>query len=152
MSHIESVKVTITDLEALKDACKAMGVEFVQGKKEYTWFGQSVDGSAPPGFTKEDLGKCDHVVRIPGVNYEVGVVPARTADGKPAKGYTLLYDFWGSSGRHDGTKLKEKFGAGLTKLVDQYSLAALKRKASAKGYLTSTKVVDGKIHLTVRGF
>ena len=153
MSHIESVKVTITDLEALKDACTAMGVEFVQGKKEYNWFGQSVgDHPLPAGFAKEDLGKCDHVIRVPGVNYEVGVVPARTADGKAAKGFTLLYDFWGSAGRHDGSKLKAKFGDGLTKLVDEYSLAALKRKAAAKGYLTTTKVVDGKIHLTVRGF
>jgi len=153
MSHIESVKVTITDLAALKDACKSLGVDFVEGRTEYNWFGQSVgDYPLPTGFAKSDLGKCDHVVRVPGVNYEVGVVPARNPDGTRAKGYTLLYDFWGRAGRHDGSKLKEKFGAGLTKLVDAYSLAALKRKAAAKGLMTTTKVVDGKIHLTVRGF
>jgi hypothetical protein len=153
MSHIESVNVTITDLAALKDACTALGVDFVEHKKTYNWFGQSVgDYPLPKGFKKEDLGQCDHVIRVPGVNYEVGVVPARNADGTAAKGYTLLYDFWGHSGMHDGQKLKAKFSTGLTKLVDAYSLAALKRKASAKGLLTTTKVVDGKVHLTVRGF
>jgi hypothetical protein len=148
MSHVESVNVQITDLEALKDACKRLGVEFVPGKKNYNWFGRSVgDYKLPEGFTAEELGKCEHVIKVPGVNYEIGVVPA-----KKGKGYTLLFDFWGSAGRHDGMKLKAKFGAGLTKLVDAYSIEALKRKAKSKGYLTTEKVVDGKTHLVVRGF
>lgn len=151
MSHIESVNVTITDLEALKDACTAMGVEFVPNKKTYKWFGMSVgDYPLPKGFKADELGKCDHVVRVPGVNYEIGVVGARNPDGSKAKGYTLLYDFYGRGGTHDGEKLRDKFKTGLTKLVDAYSLEALRRQAKAKGYLHSTKVVDGKTYLTVR--
>lgn len=149
MSHVESVNVEITDLKSLKAACSAMGVEFRENQKQYEWFGQSVgDYKLPAGFTAEDLGKCEHALHVPGVNYEIGVVPNR--GGK--KGYTLLYDFWGSSGRHDGQKLKQKFGAGLTKLVDAYSLEALKAKAKAKGLFSTTKVVGGKTHLTVSGF
>src|ERR1039458_6520976 len=129
MSHIESVNVVITDLEALKDACKRLGVDFIANKKTYNWFGYSVgDTPLPEGFTAEELGHCDHAIHVPGVTYEVGVVPC-----KKGKGYTLLVDFWGKSGRHDGEKLKAKFGAGLTKLVDAYSIEALKRKARAKG-------------------
>jgi hypothetical protein len=148
MSHIESVNVVITDLEALKDACKRLGVDFISNKKTYNWFGRSVsDYPLPVGFTADDLGKCDHVVKVSGVNYEVGVVPLKTG-----KGYTMLFDFWGRSGQHDGEKLKTKFGAGLTKLVDAYSIEALKRKARAKGYMTTEKVVGGKTLLTVTGF
>lgn len=153
MSHIETVNVTIMDLDALEVAAQSLGAELVRGKRTYNWFGTSVgDYPLPAGFQKEDLGKCDHVVRVPGVNYEIGVVPARNPDGTPAKGHTLLYDFWGSGGKHDGQRLKEKFSNGLTKLVDAYSLEALKAKAKAKGFLSTTKVVDGKTILTVTGF
>ena len=145
MSHIESVNVTITNLEALKAACGRMGAEFVENKKSYNWFGVSVgDYPIPHGFTKDDLGKCEHAIRVPGVVAEVGVVKQ-----KDGKGYTLLYDFYGNSSAHDGGRLKEKFGTGLTKLVDQYSLAALQRKAKAKGYMHTAKVVNGKTYLTV---
>lgn len=144
MSHVESVKTTITDLSALKAACTRMGVEFVEGKKAYRWFGRSVgDYPLPAGFTKDDLGKCDHVIKVPGTDYEVGVVKLKD---KP--GYTMLYDFWGP-----GQGLLKKFGTGLTKLVDNYSVEALKSKARAKGYLTTeTTAPNGAIILKVTGF
>ena len=144
MSHVESVNVTITDLEALKAACKRMGVEFVENKKTYAWWGHSVgDYPIPAGFTKEDLGKCDHVIRVPGVGYEVGVVKK-----KDGKGYTMLYDFYGK-----GQGLLTKFGKGLTRLVDNYSVEALKAKARRLGYMSQeTKLPTGGIKLTVTGF
>lgn len=148
MSHIESVNVVITDLTALKAACTRLGVEFLENKKTYNWFGRSVgDYPIPNGFAAEDLGKCEHAIKVPGVRYEVGVVPL-----KEGKGYTLLYDFYGRSATHDGEKLKQKFGDGLTKLVDAYSLEALKAKARAKGYMSQEKTVNGKTHLVVTGF
>ena len=148
MSHVESVNVTITDLNALKAACTRLGVEFLENKKTYNWFNFSVgDYPLPVGFTAEDLGKCEHVIKVPGVHYEIGVVPLKTG-----KGYTLLYDFYGRSAAHDGEKLKEKFGTGLTKLVDGYSIEALKAKARAKGYMSQEKIVNGKTHLVVTGF
>ena len=148
MSNVESVNVQITDLKSLKAACERLGVEFRENQKTYTFFGRSVgDYPLPAGFTAEELGKCEHAIHVPGVRYEIGVVPLKTG-----KGYTLLYDFYGRSGHHDGEKLKDKFGTGLTKLVDAYSLEALKAKARAKGYISSEKVVNGKTHLVVTGF
>ena len=148
MSHVEQVNVQITDLKSLKAACERLGAEFRENQKTHTFFGRSVgDYPLPVGFTAEDLGKCEHAIHVPGVNYEIGVVPLKTG-----KGYTLLYDFYGSSGRHDGGKLKEKFGTGLTKLVDGYSIEALKAKARAKGYMSQEKIVNGKTHLVVTGF
>ena len=153
MSHIEQIDVVIADLDALKAACERLGVQFLANKKTYTWFGRSVgDYKLPEGFTAEELGHCEHAIKVPGVNYEVGVVPLKGAPGK----FTLLYDFWGiphsKSSPHDGHKLKQKFGDGLKKLIDAFSVEALKRKARAKGYMCQEKTVDGKIVLTVKGF
>jgi hypothetical protein len=144
MSHVENCKVKVMDLTALKAACKRMGVEFVENKRTYNWYGRSVgDYPLPAGFKAEDLGKCDHVIRVPGVGYEVGVVKS-----KNGKGFDLLYDFWGP-----GQGLLTKFGQGLTKLADAYSVEALKAKALAQGYISNEVVADnGEITLTVSGF
>ncbi|EIQ01079.1 hypothetical protein OpiT1DRAFT_05647 [Opitutaceae bacterium TAV1] len=141
MSHVESVSVKITDLNSLKAACARLGVEFLEGRKTYKWYGRSVgDYKLPEGFTAEDLGKCEHAIRVPGVDYEIGV--AKAPDGK---GYTCLYDFWGP-----GEGLLKKFGKGLTKLVDMYSLETLKAKARAKGYLSREAALpNGKTRLIV---
>lgn len=141
MSHIETVSVKITDLNALKSACAVLGVEWVEGKRTYQWFGRSVgDYPVPEGFSAEDLGNCEHVIRVPGVDYEIGVV--KCPDGP---GYTCLYDFWGP-----GEGLLKKFGKGLTKLIDRYSVEALKAKARAKGYMSrEAQLSNGKTQLIV---
>lgn len=141
MSHVESCRTAITDLTALKAACTRMGVEFVENTKTYRWWGRSVgDYPIPAGFTAKDLGHCDHVIRVPGVGYEVGVVK-----NKSGKGYTLLYDFYGQ-----GQGLLEKFGKGLTKLADAYSVEVLKAKALAQGYFAEEATADnGEITLKV---
>jgi len=143
MSHVESVSTVIKDLDSLRKACEVLGVKFIEGKKNYEWWGHSVgDYPLPKGFTAEDLGKCDHVIQVPGVKYEVGVVPL-----KDKSGYTLLYDFYGN-----GQGLLKKFGNGLTNLVDRYSAETLKKQALKKGYFTKETIKDGKIQLTVTGF
>lgn len=142
MSHIETVKTTLTDIKAVRAACERLGVEFVEGKRTYKWYGRAL-GKVPEGLDPKDLGKCDHVIKVPGVEYEVGLVQA-----KDGKGYRLAYDLWGP-----GAGLAQKFGKSMDKLIDAYSVEALKLKARAKGYLTSEKVTtDGKILLTVTGF
>lgn len=148
MSHIEKCSVVVTDLEALEAACKQLGAQLLRDVSSYKWYGRSVgDTPLPAGFTTADLGKCDHIVKVPGVNYEIGVVR-----NKVGKGYSLLYDFWGinsPASTHDGHKLREKFGNGLTKLIDRYSVETLKRKARAKGYTTREQTVGSKTVLTV---
>ena len=144
MSHVETCKTQFTNLPALEAACKRAGVEFIRNKREYAWWGHSVgDYPIPAGFTAADLGKCDHVIRVPGVGYEIGVVK-----NKNGKGYTLLYDFYGQ-----GQGLLKKFGQGLTKLADAYSVEVLKAKAMAQGYLTNEVTAEnGEITLTVTTF
>src|SRR6266446_5904173 len=93
MSHVAEIDMEIKDLDALKAAAQDLGLEFCEGQQTYKWYGHSVgDFPMPAGFKEQDLGKCEHALRVkgnPGA-YEIGIVPRR--DGRP--GYTLLWDFW----------------------------------------------------------
>jgi hypothetical protein len=129
MSHIETGNFKYKDLEALEQAAKEFGAEFVRGKTKYGWYGTSVgDYPIPNGFVVADLGHCDHVIRLKGCSYEIGVV-SLDADGsptrrtqKPHSHYGTLYDFWGV-----GQQLKSTFGVGLAKLADGYQHTVFQR-------------------------
>lgn len=142
MSHVSSISIAITDLNALKLAAKELGANWIEGKKQYAWYGQHVgDYPLPQGMTEEQLGKCDHVISVPGVGYEVGVV--RRADGT----HTLAYDFYGP-----GRGLLKQFGEGLKKLVAAYSVHKTTLWARNKGYMVQRKTLNnGKTQLTVTG-
>ena len=94
MSHVSTIELEINDLEALKKACVSLGFEFRENQKEYAWYGRHMgDYPIPEGMTKEDLGKCQHAIRVPGAKYEVGVISGQ----KPGT-HQLIWDFWGSGG------------------------------------------------------
>lgn len=142
MSHVVTINMELTDLESLKAACKAMGLEFVDGQTTYKWFGQSVgDYPLPEGFAAEDLGKCEHAIRIPGNSraYEIGVT--RRRDGKA--GYTMLWDFWAG-----GYGLKNAVGEEGIKLRREYAAAVSTRKLQSQGYRVHTnRLESGRIVL-----
>ena len=145
MSHVAKIAVEINDLGALKEAAKALGLEFKENQKTYRWWGYSVgDYPLPEGFKASDLGKCDHALSIPNNNtaYEVGVVKRK--DGKP--GYELLWDFYAG-----GKGLTAKVGGKGEKLVQAYSevrATAVYRKQP--GFRSQSRVVqpNGRIILT----
>lgn len=147
MSHVTTVAIQIRDLNALKAAAREQGCEFIEGKTTFEWYRQHVgDYPLPAGMTKEQMGKCDHVIHVPGVNYEIGVV--KKQDGT----YTLAYDFYGGHGRHDGHKLLEKFGDGLKKLCQGYAIAKTTLEAKAKGWMVGKHTLpNGTVKLTLTG-
>lgn len=131
MSHIATVDLDIKDMDALKKACEQLGLELVEGKKTYKWYGTSVgDYPLPAGFSKEDLGKCDHVIRIPGNStaYEIGVVAKR--DGTP--GYQLMWDFW--QGGYGMEKIAGKNGNNIRQ---QYAAQVAMKELRRNGYRVS---------------
>lgn len=138
MSHVVTCEATITDLEALKLACKRLGWVFKEGQKTYRWFGQHVgDYPLPKGFKVEDMGKCDHAIEVPGVNYEIGLV-------RKGAGFTPIYDFYDSGLRSAVGGIKGE------KLVQHYGVEWAKRKADSQHlrYLEET-LPNGKIKLKV---
>jgi hypothetical protein len=145
MSHITRIKTIITDIPALAEAAKELGLQLHQGVETYKWFGSST-GPIPEGFTVSDLGKCEHVIRLPGCEYEIGVakLPGSKAS-KPA--YTLLYDHWGP-----GQKLHTACGNNLSKLVQLYGVHAATRAARNKGYTVTRQQKGKEITLTINAY
>lgn len=108
----------------------------MRGQQTYRWYGEHVgDYPLPAGFAIEDLGKCEHAIRIPGQDndkipgsiapYEVGVV--RRRDGKP--GFQLMWDFY------DGGKgMEVRVGKDCTRLRQAYSIAVATKFARQQGF------------------
>ena len=147
MSHIASIDIIITDLKALQAAARELGAVWIEGKKTYTWYGESVgDYPLPAGMTVDQLGKCDHVISLPGVRYEIGVVKLPTGN------YTLAFDFYGRHGKHDGEKLLAHFGTGLTRIKQLYGVHKATIAAKLRGYSTLRKLsANGDIKLQITG-
>ncbi|MEW6545048.1 MAG: DUF1257 domain-containing protein [Nitrospirota bacterium] len=146
MSHVAIIDIEIKDLEALKMACRDLGLEFVADQRTYRWYGRSVGDYPPPeGFTVQDLGKCEHAIRVPGnaQAYEIGV--AKRRDGRP--GWTLLWDFW-----NGGYGLQEKVGEKAVRLTQAYSGHAAIRAAQRLGFhcLGRTTAADGTVEIRLR--
>ena len=145
MSHCVSIKTKLTDLAAVKLACEEMGLTFKPDQKHYKWWGTSVgDYPLPNGFTKADLGKCEHAIGVPGTDWEVGVCKL-----KDGSGYTLLYDFYGSSGQ---PILKALGGEQAPKFVQTYGVHKATLEAKKKGYfVTRTTNPQGQPRLVITG-
>lgn len=147
MSHVADVQMQVKDLDALKAFVADSGCEWREGQRTFQWYGQflndwSSQRAAVNRVDPKTFGKCEHAIRVPGVNYEIGVV--KRADGE---GFDLLYDSYGS-----GRGLEAKFGVGLPLLKQGYSVELSKRELSRKGYrVTTTKNEDGSIRLHATG-
>lgn len=153
MSHVTTIDIEIRDLDSLAAACDRCGLELVRDQKTYHWYGESVgDTALPAGFTVEDLGKCDHAIRVKppaaghepiGKNgdkpYEIGVV--RRRDGRP--GFTLHIDEW-----CDGFGLIALCGKGGDKLKQLYATTVATKTAVKQGYRVREQAqADGSIRL-----
>lgn len=114
MSHLCKLPLRIKRLDLLEVAAEKLGLEFRQGQETYKWFGRFVgDTKLPDGLSVEDLGKCEHALRVKGKPgaYEIGLVSAADGDG-----YELLYDFWAG-----GRGLEQAVGHRCSKLLQRYS-------------------------------
>lgn len=116
MSKVVAIQFLIQDLNALSRACVRLGLEFVRDQQQYRWYGnRGQEEAVPEGFTREELGTCEHAIRVPNhaQAYEIGVVSRR--DGQP--GFTLLWDSY-----NRGFGLTDYVGEGAQKLLQAYSL------------------------------
>ena len=139
MSHVSKIELEITDLAALKAACTTMNLEFLEGKKEYKWYGVLVNPEKTPlpdGLTENDLGKCDHAIRSPECDYEIGVV---RHNGK----WLLLADFWYRGG------LKKVVGKNGGLLKQAYAVERIKSEARRKGYRLNQRKTENGLRLTL---
>ena len=138
MSHIvtNDGAVQITgSIETLRRAVeKRLEFVFLENQRSYKWYGHWVgDTPMPEGLTEDMLGKCEHAIRIPGAEYEVGIVQT------PAGGWELRWDYWQAGG------LTEELGGQITQ-------AWATERAIAEAYneghtVRETLMADGSIKL-----
>lgn len=147
MSHVASVELEIDDLPSLREAAKALGLEFVEGQTTYKWFGRFMndysgnDAAHLNGIDPSTYGKCLHALRVKGnpKAYEVGVIKDPTG-----KGYRLVWDFW-----QGGYGLEKAIGKDGGLLKQSYAVMRAKKEMLRKGYrATTTKDAKGNMFLT----
>jgi hypothetical protein len=137
MSHISKIELVIHSLEDLKEACRQLGFEFIENQKTYKWYGRWVgDSPLPEGIDIEDIGKCDHAIKVSGCEYEVGIV--RRGDH-----YTLLWDYYHVGG------LVQKIGLDAGILKKAYTVARVRKKARQKRYRIREKKLDHGVRLVL---
>lgn len=146
MSHIVTLDLIINDLDALAKASEKLGCELVRNVKSYKWFGKYMgDYPLPKDMEKENLGKCDHVIRVKNPAnqnaYEIGVVK-----NKNGSGYILAYDFW-----QGGYGLEEKVGTNCASLKQRYTAEAVLNKIKGRRDIArmEEKNEKGKLKLTI---
>lgn len=127
MSHVTVIDIEIKDLAALRKACADLGLEFREGQTTFKWYGRQMgDYPIPDGYTKADMGKCEHAIGIPNNKdaYEVGVVKNRKTGG-----WHLMWDFFAG-----GKGLQAAVGNNCGKLTQEYAKhVALKECYKLKG-------------------
>ena len=137
MSHISRIDLVITSLSDLDTACRALGFQFMNSQRTYRWFGRWVgDAPMPDGITADDLGKCDHAIRVPGCDYEIGVV-------QRGERYILLWDSWSAGG------LVEKIGPNAGILKQAYSIRRVRSEARRKGYRIRERRMNQGVRMVV---
>jgi hypothetical protein len=137
MSHITTIDIEISNIDALDAGAKELGGLLQRNKTTYNWY-----GSTP--------NPCAHAISLPGVHYEVGVCAHKTKPGT----YTLNFDPYGSgssNGRHDGQRVLKAFGDGLKTLLQLYGVHTATLAAKKKGYFVARKQVGNTIKLQITG-
>jgi len=143
MSHVEVGEAEIHDLDLLKSMCKENGWEFLENKTTFNWFGRHVgDYALPENYSVDDMGKCEHAIKVPGISYEIGVVKSKTTK----TGYKLMYDFYGP-----GRQLIEKLGGKKSEgFMKKYAQKSVYKYAAKNGYSVAKKELEsGQVKLTL---
>jgi hypothetical protein len=132
VSHITNIKLSMKDLEAVREAGAACGLELHEGVKSY----KNYYGTKP----------CDHVLRQPGAKkdaWEVGILA------QPDGTFTPQLDVWGPQGQ----ALTALVGQAGNKLKREYAAAVATKKArqTLKGWdVVRQDLAGGRIQLRVR--
>lgn len=149
MSHVVSVDVIVHDLQALKTACKVLGLEFKESQKTHRWYGRWVNDYSRPnaayiqsGIDPMKYGNCEHAIEVPWSQYDIGVY-----HNPKGKGFVLAYDNYGT-----GRTIAKYLGSGLEGLKQQYAACKAQLVARAKGWSTQTHTLpNGTIKLVFTG-
>ncbi|EFK08823.1 conserved hypothetical protein [delta proteobacterium NaphS2] len=122
MSHISKIELEVKDLGILGQACAVLGLQLIKDRKTFRWYGKEAD--------------CDHCIKVPGADYEIGVIRNRHC-------YELSCDFYDRN-------LEKVIGPKGGLLKQAYAVARTRIEARKKGYSVFEQKTDEGIRLHVR--
>lgn len=132
MSHVNSSTDVCHELDCLRLAVGANPLlEWCEGQRTWTWWGtwandyHEVDAAYKQGIPVEDYGESEHAIKVKGTAYEIGVVKRRDGNG-----HSLVFDFYGSSGR----RIVDVVGKTCEKLLTEYHRQVAMKHANEKGW------------------
>jgi hypothetical protein len=151
MSHIATIKTEIKDLEAVKLACKELGLEFRENQKTCAFYPESGTPQQHP---------CDHAIKLPEGDFPMELGLVKTANGYDLVGDELL-KISEEDGEHNGGFWVPKIfgmetnplGTNYSKLLQLYAVNKATIESKKRGYLVKRQYVPGtqKIQLVVTG-
>ena len=125
MSHFSRIAVQLDDIEAIKEACKELGVTLSAGKARVAGY-----------YGDRGSIEADHVISIAGCHYQVGLVKNEVTGN-----YDLVYDKFSG-------EVEKKLGNNCSKLVQSATYHKVARHAKLKGYFITKKLTDkGTLHV-----
>jgi hypothetical protein len=122
MSHISKIELEVKDLNILGQACRRLGMEFIRGQRSFKWYSNE--------------SPCDHAIKIPGADYEIGVI---NREGR----YELNCDFYDQN-------LEKVIGRQGGLFKQAYAVEKTKIEARKKGYSVMERRTNTGIRLHVR--
>lgn len=163
MSHLVTISTKLRDLDAIREACKRLNWTFCEGQKSYQWYGRWVDDSPVPlglfesaeeharvvAMSKADriaymqgiLGKCTHAIKVPGSEYEIGLI-------ERGGEYIPIWDWATDIGRHCTSTPDNYSNQDFGPFLKNYAVAFTMREAQANGYgVAEEQCEDGGIRL-----
>ena len=122
MSHISNIELEVKDVGILGQACTRLGLQLVRDQRAFKWYGQEA--------------QCDHCIRVPGANYEIGVL-SRSGS------YELNCDFYDKN-------LEKVVGQKGGLLKQAYAAEKTRIEARKKGYSVIERQTETGIRIHVR--
>lgn len=158
--HVVTVQTEMNNLQAIKNACKRLGWQFQENQATYKWYGRWADDSPVPrhifhtqaeydsviAMTSEErrrfmtnyVGHCDHAIKVPKCDYEIGVIDMGNGKLVPTWDW---YD----------TRLNTAVGKDGCVLVQAYSVERTKLEAQYHGHTCQEQQLkDGSIQLCIQ--
>ena len=122
MSHFTEIKTQVRDIAALRDTCKELDLQLLQGTTARGFAGQTRKG--------------DYVIKLAGP-YDIAL------DRQPDGTFGLTTDWWAGH-------VEKEVGSGFGKLLQLYGVHKTRLEARRKGYTVKRQTLaDGAIKLTI---
>jgi hypothetical protein len=125
MSHFTTIHTQIKDIEALKAACRELGLELLENAQARGYADKTRQG--------------EYVIRLKGP-FDIALNRA------PSGAYEFVADWWGGH-------IEKEAGKNGSRILQYYGVHKTTREAQRKGYMVSRQTLnDGSIKLTIGGF